>query len=370
MTQPKRVWSNKKTVWEWKKWVWLQDGELKTYDWTREKADWQLSTYDNSWENLSGSDKLEVFDSADATEIGTVDENQWWGSTGVTITGISADYLEIPQGDFTSFIAFYTPDSWNTDNITVSSDSEDISAYMAGASNWEYVITVESHSDDASAIVSVSDWTNTFTCEVQCIPLIAIESIGNPSISEATLTSGKNAYVTFSYYPADATYPWSDIAVDTNNIGFSGIDYFEWTAYMTLFPWEEVWSGYFSYYLYSNPEDVKTVTTNTISPAWIESLTWVPQNVEGLSVNSSRSYEVTYSPTDADYIAEQISIETSDPSIARAWIRNVDTTNHTFIIDYSGWGEGSAYIYFYANWFMLGETYVEVVAEPEPTVNP
>lgn len=76
MTTPKRVWSNKKTVWEWKKWVWKVWDEIATYDGTWSKAEWQLTVYGNSWENLSWDDKLEVYDSSSATEIGTVDENQ------------------------------------------------------------------------------------------------------------------------------------------------------------------------------------------------------------------------------------------------------------------------------------------------------
>lgn len=76
MRQPKRVWSNNKTVWDGKKSVWLQDWELKTYDWTWEKAEWQLSVYWNTWSNLSDDDELQVYDSSSATEIGTVEENQ------------------------------------------------------------------------------------------------------------------------------------------------------------------------------------------------------------------------------------------------------------------------------------------------------
>ena len=90
MATPKRVWSNKKTVCDWKKWVWKVWNEIATYDWTWSKAEWQLTVYGNSWENLSWDDKLEVYDSSSATEIGTVEENQWWGWWDVQCESIRA----------------------------------------------------------------------------------------------------------------------------------------------------------------------------------------------------------------------------------------------------------------------------------------
>lgn len=98
MTNPKRVWSNNKTVWKWKKWVWLQDWELKTYDWTWGKAEWQLSVYWNTWSNLSDDDELQVYDSSSATEIGTVEENQWWDTPEPTPEPIVITLVE-PTGD-------------------------------------------------------------------------------------------------------------------------------------------------------------------------------------------------------------------------------------------------------------------------------
>lgn len=108
MTTPKRVWSNKKTVWEWKKWVWKVWDEIATYDGTWSKAEWQLSTYWTSRENLSDSDNLQVYDSSSATEIWTVAENQWWDTPTLVIN----DELSETTGEvgWTIKIYFTAPD--------------------------------------------------------------------------------------------------------------------------------------------------------------------------------------------------------------------------------------------------------------------
>lgn len=119
MATPKRVWSNKKTVWEWKKWVWKVWDELATYDWTWSKAEWQLTVYGNSWENLSWDDKLEVYDSSSATEIGTVDENQWgWWDVPCTAIwfNILADSIKIGE---TKIIWYAQPEPYEPVPATV-----------------------------------------------------------------------------------------------------------------------------------------------------------------------------------------------------------------------------------------------------------
>lgn len=157
MSNPKRVWSNKKTVWEWKKQVWLEDWKLQTYDGHWEEADGQLRTYDNSWENLSWTDNLEVYDSQSATEIGTVDDYQWWDGHVKHINQSTQSITIEPSGEW--YITFnYSP----ANAIYVSADisvtysweiaSATLSSYVSG--NW--FITVTATGNEGSGTVTVS----------------------------------------------------------------------------------------------------------------------------------------------------------------------------------------------------------------------
>lgn len=143
MAKPQRVRSNKKIVWEnEKKQVWLVDGKLQTYDGTWEEADWQLATYDQNWENLSSSDKLEVYDSADATEIWTVEDYQWgWEiylSDKVKVYGLSVEEVEWTNYYSYSIDLFSRWDpheDWEFIYVQVSWASED--EYLSGVASFE-----------------------------------------------------------------------------------------------------------------------------------------------------------------------------------------------------------------------------------------
>lgn len=135
MATPKRVWSNKKTVWEWKKWVWKVWDEIATYDWTWSKAEWQLTVYWNSWENLSWDDKLEVYDSSSATEIGTVEENQGgWAIHVESISNVpeSLSLMTDAQGTFTFN---YSPTDATAPDEDIAFERDETFVWMA---EWEF----------------------------------------------------------------------------------------------------------------------------------------------------------------------------------------------------------------------------------------
>lgn len=133
MTTPKRVWSNKKTVWEWKKWVWKVWDEIATYDGTWSKAEWQLSTYWTSWENLSDSDNLQVYDSSSATEIWTVAENQWGDTPTLTIN----DELSDTTGTVGWQVTVYFSTTWNP-WILYSDDPDILTVVDTDTTGWEW----------------------------------------------------------------------------------------------------------------------------------------------------------------------------------------------------------------------------------------
>lgn len=165
MTTPKRVWSNKKTVWDWKKWVWKVWDEIATYDWTWKKAEWQLTVYGNSWENLSWDDKLEVYDSSSATEIGTVDENQGWGWEWVSIDEAQSDLNPTIWNEWTIKInnmPWVFTMSWSPEWICSVSeiDQANSSIIYVTEAVWDCTFTITDNTDNS----------NTASCNISVQP--------------------------------------------------------------------------------------------------------------------------------------------------------------------------------------------------------
>lgn len=362
MSQPKRVRDSKKrAVRQGKEQVWLVNWEkvVNTNHWFKE-ATWTDVVYDSSWE--TAQEPLQVYDKG-WEEVG------WWGSW-VTLTGLNVDYLEVYNGSANSLRASYTPANWDASNITLSSDNEYVSVSGRAAGPWDYYIQVNAHSDDAYATISVSDGTNTFYLGVQCIPYVNVESIGNPTPSEISIAPNTDKYVELNYSPSDATSPGGEVACETINSNLLGYWGTNWVLRSQIGYYGADVDGQVNYYLNSDQENVKTVTVHNVTPSvWIESLTWVPQTVQQLAPWSFRSFSVTYWPSDADYIEAQIWIIPDDAWIANAYISEVDTTNHTFRLDYYWASEWTTYINFVVNGTLLTSTEVTIQNPPLSSIS-
>lgn len=352
MADIKRVWDSKKrAVRQGKEQVWLVDWEKKvnTNHWFAE-ATWTDVVYDSSWE--TAQEPLQVYDKG-WEEVG-------WGTTSATLTGLSDSYLSLYEGSYANIMAYFTPDDADSYNIVASSSNpEAVEVLNAWHSTGTVYFQIHALSSSGSSDITVTDGNNSYTCSVECAQPTPVESIGSPSESEITVTPWNTVRVTFEYSPTDATNPTNDITIENSETNYS------WSAENWVFSFDfyhagNDWDWHVSYYLTSDPETVYTITVHSVTPtAPIESLSWIPSEVSQLAPETWRTFEVTYSPADADYVLEQISIQ-SDTTVVSVGMRDLDTTNHTFLVDYYGVAEGSSYVNFRAWGNILAQSLVTI----------
>lgn len=250
MATPKRVWSSKKTVWEWKKWVWKVWDEIATYDGTWKKAEWQLTVYGNSWENLSWDDKLEVYDSSSATEIGTVEENQWgwWDVPCTDIWLISGLDISIKIGE-TKLIWHAQPTPYEPIPCTVN---------LIGVWNFEWILSITVWEKNEYWYPIYATWVGAGSVEVQI---------------QDTLTwviSWNSIGVTCAW-----VYGW--VEIDVNQSDLAPTVWNTWTIKIINMPW---------------------AFTMSWSPEWVCSTSEVDQASSSIIYTAETEWDCTFTITD------------------------------------------------------------------------
>lgn len=249
MATPKRVWSNKKTVWEWKKWVWKVWDEIATYDWTWSKAEWQLTVYGNSWENLSWDDKLEVYDSSSATEIGTVEENQGWGWD-VPCTAIWFNILagSIKIGE-TKIIWYAQPEPYEPAPATVN---------LIAIWSYEWVLSITVWEKDENWYPVTATWLSAGTATVSIQDTLT----GTTSINAASVSCA-------------GVYGW--VEIDEAQSDLNPTVWNNWTIKINNMPW---------------------AFTMSWSPEWICTVSEVDQANSSIIYTAEAEWDCTFTITD------------------------------------------------------------------------
>lgn len=344
--------SKKRTVRQGKEQVWLVDWEkvVNTNHWFKE-ATWTDVVYDSSWE--SPQEPLQVYDNG-REEVG------WW-TTSATIIWISQQYLEIVNGESTWIEVYFSPDDADISNISaISTNPEIVGVVNVGQDPWVLYFQISAGADSGYETVTFSDWTNSYNCEVACTPFIHVESIGYPSRNEIYVSSWNDQSFTFNYSPERASNPFVDIIIEGQNANY-GFTTSNWVCRVKTYYRGEDVDGTISYHLTTAPETVYNVTVHNVTPTIrVESLSWIPSTVSQLAPDTWRTFEITYSPEDADHIEAQVQIEIADPNVVWVGIRSVNTSNHTFLVDYFWKSEGSSEVSFYLNGNLVGSSIVTI----------
>lgn len=347
--------SKKRAVRQGKEQVWLVDWEkvVNTNHWFAEATGTDV-VYDSSWE--SPQEPLQVYDNG-REEVG-------WGGSWVTLTGLDQYYIWLANTQATSINAYYTPAWGDISLITATStDSEKVSVLPVGGWDWVAYFQVQCLADEGSVSIIFSDGTNELVATVECSPFYHVESISGPSTSEMHIAPSVQKKAYFTYSPANATFPFQqgDVYVESDNVAGSRDFNLNWLArFYAGFSGDWV-NGSFRYYLYSDPETVYTINVYCEEPSvYVQSLSWIPSEISQLAPETWRTCVITYSPEDADHIEAQVQIEIADPNVVWVGIRNVDTSNHTFLVDYFWKTEGSSEVSFYLNGNLVGSTIVTI----------
>ena len=249
MTTPKRVWSNKKTVWDWKKWVWKVWDKIATYDWTWSKAEWQLTVYGNSWENLSWDDKLEVYDSSSATEIGTVEENQgWWWDVPCTAIWFNILAGSIKIGE-TKIIWYAQPEPYEPAPATVN---------LIATWSYEWILSITVWEKDENWYPVTATWLSAGTATVSIQDTLT----GTTSINAASVSCA-------------GVYWW--VEIDEAQSDLNPTVWNNWTIKLNNMPW---------------------VFTMSWSPDWICSVSEVDQANSSIIYTAEAEWDCTFTITD------------------------------------------------------------------------